>query len=227
MFRRCSGRDVDRGRDCRRSQCRLSRRRFVQTVGIGAGVALGSSVSNIWGRGRENSLCSVIEQEAAGGRARRRLPRQQREPGRTRQGRPRHAADAARRRRQAGPLLEPDRAIWSTAICAHVRQAERQEREHPAERRLDGNPPRRDPGVHVEDQGARRHHSDLRGMRGLRRAARQPGAAASSSTPSSRSTSTPYLAASKGAGLVFYCNPNNPTVDLRRRQGDARLPRRS
>jgi histidinol-phosphate aminotransferase len=39
----------------------LSRRRFVQTVGIGAGAALGSSVSNIWGRGRENSLWSMLE----------------------------------------------------------------------------------------------------------------------------------------------------------------------
>ncbi len=36
----------------------LSRRRFVQTVGIGAGAALSS---NIWGRGRENSLWSMIE----------------------------------------------------------------------------------------------------------------------------------------------------------------------
>jgi len=35
----------------------------------------------------------------------------------------------------------------------------------------------------------------------------------------------PMLQASKGAGLVFYCNPNNPTRALRRRQGDARLPR--
>ena len=36
----------------------LSRRRFVQTVGIGAGAALTSS---IWGRGRENSLWSAFE----------------------------------------------------------------------------------------------------------------------------------------------------------------------
>ncbi|HEX7137190.1 MAG TPA: histidinol-phosphate transaminase [Vicinamibacterales bacterium] len=36
----------------------LSRRRFVQTVGIGAGATLSS---NIWGRGRENSLWSLIE----------------------------------------------------------------------------------------------------------------------------------------------------------------------
>src|SRR5215472_3634880 len=36
----------------------LSRRRFVQTVGIGAGAAL---TSNIWGRGRENSLWSAFE----------------------------------------------------------------------------------------------------------------------------------------------------------------------
>jgi histidinol-phosphate aminotransferase len=36
----------------------LSRRKFVQTVGIGAGAAL---TSNIWGRGRENSLWSVLE----------------------------------------------------------------------------------------------------------------------------------------------------------------------
>src|SRR5581483_3180400 len=36
----------------------ISRRRFVQTVGIGAGAAL---TSNVWGRGRENSLWSAIE----------------------------------------------------------------------------------------------------------------------------------------------------------------------
>jgi histidinol-phosphate aminotransferase len=36
----------------------LSRRTFVQTVGIGAGAAL---TSNIWGRGRENSLWSAFE----------------------------------------------------------------------------------------------------------------------------------------------------------------------
>src|SRR5258708_26829520 len=36
----------------------LSRRHFVQTAGIGAGVAL---TSNIWGRGRENSLWNAIE----------------------------------------------------------------------------------------------------------------------------------------------------------------------
>src|ERR1043165_1646602 len=36
----------------------LSRRHFVQTVGIGAGAAL---TSNIWGRGRENSIWNAIE----------------------------------------------------------------------------------------------------------------------------------------------------------------------
>lgn len=36
----------------------LSRRQFVQTVGIGAGAALTSSV---WGRGRENSIWSALE----------------------------------------------------------------------------------------------------------------------------------------------------------------------
>jgi histidinol-phosphate aminotransferase len=35
----------------------LSRRRFVQTVGIGAGAAL---TSNIWGRGRENGIWSAL-----------------------------------------------------------------------------------------------------------------------------------------------------------------------
>ena len=36
----------------------LSRRKFVQTVGIGAGTAL---TANIWGRGRENAIWSAIE----------------------------------------------------------------------------------------------------------------------------------------------------------------------
>ena len=36
----------------------LSRRHFVQTLGIGAGAAL---TTNIWGRGREHSLWSAIE----------------------------------------------------------------------------------------------------------------------------------------------------------------------
>ena len=38
----------------------LSRRKFVQTAGIGAGAAL---TSNIWGRGRENSVWSSLEAE--------------------------------------------------------------------------------------------------------------------------------------------------------------------
>jgi histidinol-phosphate aminotransferase len=38
----------------------FSRRKFVQTVGVGAGAALTSSV---WGRGRENSVWSVLEPE--------------------------------------------------------------------------------------------------------------------------------------------------------------------
>src|SRR5512132_3379376 len=36
----------------------LSRRKFVQTAGIGAGAAL---TSKVWGRGRENSIWSAIE----------------------------------------------------------------------------------------------------------------------------------------------------------------------
>ena len=38
----------------------LSRRQFVQTAGIGAGAAL---TSNVWGRGRENSVWSAFEAE--------------------------------------------------------------------------------------------------------------------------------------------------------------------
>jgi histidinol-phosphate aminotransferase len=38
----------------------LSRRQFVQTAGLGAGAAF---ASNIWGRGRENSIWSAIEPE--------------------------------------------------------------------------------------------------------------------------------------------------------------------
>src|SRR5438552_18875917 len=40
----------------------LTRRNFVQTVGIGAGAAL---TSNIWGRGRENSVWSALENKIA------------------------------------------------------------------------------------------------------------------------------------------------------------------
>jgi histidinol-phosphate aminotransferase len=36
----------------------LSRRKFVQTVGVGAGAAL---TANVWGRGRENAIWSAIE----------------------------------------------------------------------------------------------------------------------------------------------------------------------
>src|SRR5205823_2971593 len=47
------------GRRSRRSRAMtLSRRHFVQTVGIGAGAAL---TSQIWGRGRENAIWSAIE----------------------------------------------------------------------------------------------------------------------------------------------------------------------
>jgi histidinol-phosphate aminotransferase len=39
----------------------LSRRKFVQTATIGGGAALATMSSNIWGRGRENSIWSAIE----------------------------------------------------------------------------------------------------------------------------------------------------------------------
>src|SRR6185436_1678185 len=58
---RAQARDVDDGREgAVGGAMALTRRRFVQTAGIGAGAALTSSV---WGRGRENAVWSAFEAE--------------------------------------------------------------------------------------------------------------------------------------------------------------------
>ncbi len=192
----------------------LSRRKFVQTAGIGAGAALTSS---IWGRGRENSIWSAIEPDLQAvergviciasnenpvgpGKAVLDSLRTLLEGG----------AKPGRYSNQSGPAHRSD-----------LRALQGQAGERAAQRRIDRDPPRGDAGVHVEDQGARRHDSDLRGMRRLRRAARPSGQGrvARLRLQAGRRQDG---GGRQGRGAGVLLQPEQPDGHLRRRQGDAR-----
>ena len=147
----------------------LSRRQFVQTAGIGAGAALTSSV---WGRGRENSVWSAFEAELQAVEKGMICIASNENP----VGPGKKVLDSLHALLEGG--TKPGR-YSNQARRAHrgdLRALQGQARERAAQRRVDRDPPRRDAGVHLEDQAARRHHSDLRGMRRLRGVDRQPGA---------------------------------------------------
>jgi histidinol-phosphate aminotransferase len=144
----------------------LTRRRFVQTVGIGAGAAL---TSNIWGRGRENSVWSAFDarleavdkgviciasNENPVGPGKKVLDslRALLEGG----------AKPGRYSNQTGQLTE--------AICAHFKVK---------------------PDNVLLSEGS----TEIVKL-----------------SSEFKIDLDPFLAASKGAGLVFYCNPNNPTA---------------
>ena len=181
----------------------LSRRQFVQTAGIGAGAALTGSV---WGRGRENSVWSAFEPDLAGRRKGVICIASNENP----VGPGKKVLDTLRRCSKAAPSP----AATRTRPASSPRQSrplQGQARQRAGQRRIDRDSPRRHAGLHLEDQGARRHHSDLRGMRRLRRADRQPGPRRQADSEF-KIDLDPMAAAAKGAGLVFYCNPNNPTA---------------
>jgi histidinol-phosphate aminotransferase len=182
----------------------LSRRKFVQTAGIGAGVAL---TSNIWGRGRENSIWSAFdadlqavekgmicigsnENPVGPGKAVLDSLRTLLEGG----------ARPGRYSNQSGQLTE--------AICAHFKV--KPENVLPSEgsteilraatqvftsktKALVGTIP-----TYEECSG----YAELIGhpVKGV------------SLDSNFKIDLDKMAAASKGAGLVFYCNPNNPTA---------------
>jgi len=182
----------------------LSRRQFVQTAGIGAGAALASSV---WGRGRENSVWSAFEAEL--------------------QAVDRGVICIASNENPVGPgkkVLDSLRALLeggarpgrysnqtgelTEAICAHfkVKPENVLLSEGSTEilraatqvftsktRKLVGTIP-----TYEECAG----YADLIGnpVHGVKLSSEF------------KIDLDPFLAASKGAGLVFYCNPNNPTA---------------
>src|SRR5215831_12572855 len=182
----------------------LSRRQFVQTAGLGAGAAFASS---IWGRGRENSIWSAVEPE---------LQAVERNviciasnenpvgPGQkvlgTLKSLLENGAKPGRYSNQAGELTEaiaahfkvkPDNVLVSEGSTEILRAATQvfTAKTKP----LVGTIP-----TYEECAG----YAELIGnpVKGVKL------------TADFKIDLDAYLAASKGAGLVFYCNPNNPTA---------------
>jgi histidinol-phosphate aminotransferase len=182
----------------------LSRRQFVQNAGIGAGAAL---TSNIWGRGRENSVWSAFEAELQAvdkgviciasnenpvGPGKKVLDslRALLEGG----------AKPGRYSNQSGELTEaicahfkvkPENVLLSEGSTEILRAATQvfTAKTKP----LVGTIP-----TYEECAG----YAELIGnpVRGVKLSSEF------------KIDLDPFLAASKGAGLVFYCNPNNPTA---------------
>src|SRR5258705_6697771 len=182
----------------------LSRRKFVQTAGIGAGAAL---TSNIWGRGRENSIWSAIEPDLQAvergviciasnenpvgpGKAVLDSLRSLLEGG----------ARPGRYSNQSGQLTEaicahfkvkPENVLLSEGSTEILRAATQVFTSKT--KALVGTIP-----TYEECAG----YAELIGhpVRGVKLSSEF------------KIDLDPFLAASKGAGLVFYCNPNNPTA---------------
>jgi histidinol-phosphate aminotransferase len=182
----------------------LTRRSFVQTVGIGAGAALTSS---IWGRGREHSVWSAFEAD---------LQAVERGviciasnenpvgPGKkvldTVRGLLEGGTRPGRYSQQSGELTEaiaahfkvkPDNVLVSEGSTEILRAATQVFTAKTAP--LVGTIP-----TYEECAG----YAELIGnpVKGVKL------------TADFKIDLDAYLAASKGAGLVFYCNPNNPTA---------------
>ncbi len=182
----------------------LSRRQFVQTAGIGAGAAL---TANVWGRGRENSIWSAIEPD---------LQAVERGviciasnenpvgPGKkvldTLRTLLENSARPGRYSNQAGELTEaiaahfkvkPDNVLVSEGSTEILRAATQV---YTAKTKpLVGTIP-----TYEECAG----YAELLGnpVRGVKL------------NSEFKIDIDAMLAAAKGAGLVFYCNPNNPTA---------------
>src|SRR5215210_6101048 len=182
----------------------LSRRRFVQTAGIGAGAALTSSV---WGRGRENAVWSAFEAELQAvekgvicissnenpvGPGKKVLD--------TLQGLLEGGTRPGRYSNQSGQLTEaicahfkvkPENVLLSEGSTEILRAATQvfTAKTKP----LVGTIP-----TYEECAG----YAELIGnpVRGVKLSSEF------------KIDLDPFLQQSKGAGLVFYCNPNNPTA---------------
>jgi len=182
----------------------LSRRQFVQTAGIGAGAALTSSV---WGRGRENSVWSAFEAELQAvekgviciasnenpvGPGKKVLD--------SLRGLLENGARPGRYSSQTGELTEaicahfkvkPENVLLSEGSTEILRAATQvfTSKTKP----LVGTIP-----TYEECAG----YAELIGnkVRGVKLSSEF------------KIDLDPFLDASKGAGLVFYCNPNNPTA---------------
>jgi histidinol-phosphate aminotransferase len=182
----------------------LSRRQFVQTAGIGAGAALTSSV---WGRGRENSVWSAFEAELQAvekgviciasnenpvGPGKKVLD--------SLRGLLENGAKPGRYSNQTGELTEaicahfkvkPENVLLSEGSTEILRAATQVFTSKT--KALVGTIP-----TYEECAG----YAELIGnpVRGVKLSSEF------------KIDLDPFLAASKGAGLVFYCNPNNPTA---------------
>jgi histidinol-phosphate aminotransferase len=182
----------------------LSRRQFVQTAAVGAGAAL---TSNVWGRGRENSVWSAFEAELQAVEKGMICIASNENP----VGPGKKVLDSLRALLEGG--ARPGRYSNGTgplteAICAHfkVKPENVLLSEGSTEilraatqvftsktKALVGTIP-----TYEECAG----YAELIGnpVRGVKLSSEF------------KIDLDPFLAASKGAGLVFYCNPNNPTA---------------
>ena len=182
----------------------LSRRQFVQTAAVGAGAAL---TSNVWGRGRENSVWSAFEAELQAvekgviciasnenpvgpGKKVMDSLRALLEGG-ARPGRYSNGTGALTEAICAHFKVKPENVLLSEGSTEILRAATQvfTSKTKP----LVGTIP-----TYEECAG----YAELIGnpVRGVKLSSEF------------KIDLDPFLAASKGAGLVFYCNPNNPTA---------------
>jgi histidinol-phosphate aminotransferase len=181
----------------------LSRRQFVQTAGIGAGAAL---TSNVWGRGRENSVWSAFERSCRPSKRLICIASNENPVGPGKK-----VLDSLRALLEGG--AKPGRYSNGTgalteAICAHFKVKPENvllsegsteilraaTQVYTAKTKpLVGTIP-----TYEECAG----YAELIGnpVRGVKLSSEF------------KIDLDPMLAAAKGAGLVFYCNPNNPTA---------------
>ena len=182
----------------------LTRRRFVQTAGIGAGAALTSSV---WGRGRENAVWSAFEAELEAVEKGVICIASNENPvgpgkkvldslkalleGGTRPGRYSNQTGALTEAICAHFKVKPENVLLSEGSTEILRAATQV---YTAKTKpLVGTIP-----TYEECAG----YAELIGnpVRGVKLSSEF------------KIDLDPMLAAAKGAGLVFYCNPNNPTA---------------
>src|SRR5437588_345940 len=186
----------------------LSRRKFVQTVGVGLGVGAGAALtSNVWGRGRENSIWSALEPDLQAvergviciasnenpvgpGKAVLDSLRSLLEGG-TKPGRYSNQSGQLTEAICAHFKVKPENVLLSEGSTEILRAATQVFTSKT--KALVGTIP-----TYEECAG----YAELIGnqVRGVKLSSEF------------KIDIDPMLAAAKGAGLVFYCNPNNPTA---------------